>query len=101
LPRLVSNRGHVLVRGRRAPVVGRVSMDLTTVDVTDVPGAALGDLVTIIGVCGHEALGADQVAAWAETISWEVLCGIGSRVPRVYVRGSERRVVSRFGEPEA
>ena len=101
LPRLVSNRGHVLVRGRRAPVVGRVSMDVTTVDVTDVPGAALGDLVTIIGVCGHEALGADQVAAWAETISWEVLCGIGSRVPRVYVRGSERRVVSRFGEPEA
>lgn len=97
LPRLVSNRGHVLVRGRRAPVVGRVSMDLTTVDVTDIPGTALGDEVTVIGRSGEEALGADQVAAWAETISWEVLCGIGPRVPRVYVRGAERQVVSRFG----
>ena len=100
LPRLVSNRGHVLVRGRRAPVVGRVSMDLTTVDVTDIPAAALGDLVTVIGVSGDEVLGADQIAAWAGTIPWEVLCGIGTRVPRVYVRGAERRVVSRFGDPE-
>ena len=101
LPRLVSNRGHVLVRGRRAPIVGRVSMDLTTVDVTDIPAAALGDVVTVIGVSGDEVVDAGQIAAWAETISWEVLCGIGSRVPRVYVRGAERRVVSRFGEPEA
>jgi alanine racemase len=98
LPRLVSNRGHVLVRGRRAPIVGRVSMDLTTVDVTDVPAAALGDEVTVIGVSGEEALGADQIAAWAETIPWEVLCGIGSRVPRLYIRGTERRIVSRFGD---
>ena len=98
LPRLVSNRGHVLVRGRRAPIVGRVSMDLTTVDVTDVPAAALGDEVTVIGASGEETLGADQVAEWAETISWEVLCGIGSRVPRLYVRGTERRIVSRFGD---
>ena len=98
LPRLLSNRGHVLVRGRRAPIIGRVSMDLTTVDVTDIPRAALLDEVTVIGASGFEVLGADQIAAWAETISWEVLCGIGSRVPRVYVRGTERQVVSRFGD---
>ena len=98
LPRLVSNRGYVLVRGGRAPIVGRVSMDLTTVDVTDVPAAALGDEVTVVGASGEETLGADHVAAWAETIPWEVLCGIGSRVPRLYVRGAERRIVSRFGD---
>lgn len=98
LPRLVSNRGHVLVRGRRAPIIGRISMDLTTVDVTDIPGAALLDEVTVIGATGDEVLGADLIAAWAETISWEVLCGIGSRVPRLYVRGADRRIVSRFGD---
>ncbi len=97
LPRLASNRGFVLVRGRRAPIVGRVSMDLTTVDVTGVPGAALGDEATVIGASGAESLGADRVASWAETIPWEILCGVGSRVPRVYVRGADRDVISRFG----
>ena len=96
LPRLASNRGHVLVRGRPAPIVGRISMDLTTVDVTDVPGAALGDEVTVIGGSGAERIGVDRIAVWAETIPWEVLCGIGSRVPRLFVRGEEREVVSRF-----
>ena len=96
LPRLASNRGYILVRGRRAPIVGRVSMDLTTVDVSDVPGAVLGDEATVIGASGAESLGADRVASWAETISWDILCGIGSRVPRVYVRGADREVVSRF-----
>ena len=97
LPRLASNRGHVLVRGRRAPIVGRISMDLTTVDVTDVAGAALGDEAIVIGASGEETLGADRVAAWADTISWEILCGIGPRVPRLYVDGTRRRIVSRFG----
>ncbi len=96
LPRLLSNRGHVLVRGRRAPIVGRISMDLTTVDVSAIPDVALGDEVVVLGRSGQEWLGADQVAAWAETITWEVLCGLGSRVPRLYLRGAERSVVSRF-----
>ena len=99
LPRLASNRGHVLLRGRPAPIVGRISMDLTTVDVTDVPGAALGDEVIVIGVSGGERIGADRIAAWADTIPWEVLCGIGSRVPRLFVRGEARDVVSRFSVP--
>jgi alanine racemase len=98
LPLLASNRGHVLVRGRRAPIVGRISMDLATVDVTGVPAAALGDEVTLIGASGGEVIGADLVASWAGTISWEVLCGIGSRVPRLFVRGEERELVSRFAQ---
>ena len=95
--RSLSNRGHFLVRGRRVPIVGRVSMDLTTLDVTDFPDVALGDEAVLIGGQGEEFQGADRVAAEAETISWEILCGIGSRVPRVYLRGGRIvEVLSRF-----
>jgi len=96
LPRLTGNRGQVLIRGRRAPIVGRVSMDLTTVDVSGIPAAALGDEAVIIGHSGADQIGAPDVAAWAETIAWEILCGVGGRVPRLYRRGDERHVVSRF-----
>lgn len=89
------------MRGRRAPIVGRVSMDLTTVDVTGIPGAALGDEAVVIGRSGEEAIGADRLAAWADTIHWVVLCGIGSRVPRLYREGRQERVVSRFDRPMA
>ncbi len=96
LPRHLGNRGYVLVRGRRAPIVGRISMDLTTVDVSQIPDAALHDEVIVLGLSGGERLGADQIASWAETISWEVLCRLGGRVPRLYLRGGQRRIVSRF-----
>jgi len=96
LPRLAGNRGAVLVRGRRVPIVGRVSMDLTTVDVTDIPAAALGDEAVIIGRSDDAEIGAPEIAAWAETITWEILCGVGARVPRLYRRGDEQFVVSRF-----
>ncbi|HEX3583870.1 MAG TPA: alanine racemase, partial [Thermoanaerobaculia bacterium] len=78
--RLQSNNGTVLVRGRRAPIVGRVSMDLVTIDVTDVPGAALGDEVILLG----DGITADEIAARTDTISYEVFCSISARVPRVY-----------------
>jgi len=78
--RLLSNRGEVLVRGRRAPVVGRVSMDLVTIDVTDVPGAAMGDEVELLG----ETITAQELAEKAGTITYEVFCRISARVPRVY-----------------
>ncbi|HEV2722382.1 MAG TPA: alanine racemase [Thermoanaerobaculia bacterium] len=78
--RLLSNRGEVFVRGRRAPVVGRVSMDLLTVDVTDVPGAALGDEVVLLG----GDIPAEEHAAHTGTIAYEVFCRISARVPRVY-----------------
>lgn len=84
----LSNRAKVLVRGSYAPVVGRVSMDFTLVDVTNVPDVQLNDRVTLLGE--HEkqselAISAEDLARTAGTLSYEVTCGIGSRVPRVYV----------------
>jgi alanine racemase len=81
----LSNRAHVLVRGMRAPVVGRVSMDYVTVDVTHVPGVAVDDEVTLVGRDGDEAVRVEDLASWADTIPYEVLCGIGRRVHRTYV----------------
>jgi alanine racemase len=77
-----ANRGHVLVRGRRAPLIGMVSMDAVTVDVSDVPGVQLGDSATLIGRDGDQVITAEEVAEWSRTISYEVLTSIGSRVER-------------------
>jgi alanine racemase len=88
--RAFSNRGAVLLRGKRAPVVGRVCMDMVMVDVTGIPEAEEGDAAVLLGVQGTEAIPADAWAALADTISYEVLCGIGPRVPRLYV-GEEAR----------
>lgn len=82
--RLLSNRGKVLVRGKRVPVAGLVCMDMTMIDVTEVPDVQVGDRVTLIGRDGQETVFADEVADWIGTIPYEVLCGIGSRVPRLY-----------------
>jgi alanine racemase len=79
-----SNRGHVLIRGHRAPVIGVVSMDATTVDATNVPGIQVGDTVTVIGADGADHVRTEDVAEWSETISWEVLTSIGPRVERRY-----------------
>jgi alanine racemase len=78
--RLQSNNGSVLVRGRRAPIAGRVSMDLVTIDVTDIAGAAVGDEVVLLG----DGITADEIAARTDTISHEVFCNISARVPRVH-----------------
>jgi alanine racemase len=83
--RALSNRGFVLLRGRRARVVGRVSMDYITVDATGFEGLELGEEAVLFGHHGTARLGADEVAGWIDTIAWEVLCAIGRRVPRVYV----------------
>lgn len=80
----LSNQGEVLIRGQRAPVVGRVCMDLTMVDVTEVPGVSKGDEVILIGQQGREKITADELANKIGSISYEVLCQIGKRVPRVY-----------------
>jgi alanine racemase len=93
LPRALSNRGSVLVRGRRAPIVGRVCMDMCMVDVSDIPDVALDDEVVIIGRQGEEEISADEVAELCGTISYEILCGISARVPRLYLR--QGRIVSR------
>jgi alanine racemase len=82
--RALSNRGRVLVRSHFAPVVGRVSMDLTIIDVTDVPGVAADDPVTLIGADGEQHLTAEEFARAAGTISYEITCGVGARVPRSF-----------------
>ncbi len=84
LSRALSNRGQVLIRGRRAPIVGRVCMDMTLVDATEIPGTAIGDESIVIGEQGDDAILGDEIARLLGTISYEVLCGIGPRVARVY-----------------
>ena len=83
-PRLLSNRARVLVRGEYAPVVGRVSMDLTTVDVGHIPNVAVGDEVVLIGANNGKSVDAVELARLCETVPYEILCGISQRVPRVY-----------------
>ncbi len=86
--RKLSNLAHVLVRGRRAPVRGRVCMNITMVDVSDVPGAALEDEVVLLGAQGQDAISAEQVAAWAGTINYEVVARVGGHVPRLPIEGA-------------
>ena len=84
----LSNRSHVIVRGRYAPVVGRVSMDLTLIDVTDVPGVEIDDQATLLGwnrSSPELKITAEELARIVGTLSYEVTCGVGERVPRVYV----------------
>lgn len=83
--RFFSNKGEMLVRGMRVPVVGRVCMDLTMVDLTDVMGAEENDEVIILGKQGNELITADELASKANTISYEILTSLGSKSKRVYV----------------
>ena len=83
-PRLLSNRGAVLVRGKRASVAGRVCMDLTTIDVTDIDGVQQGDEIVLLGRQRDVTISADEMASWANTISYEILTSIGARVPRIH-----------------
>ncbi len=83
-PRLLSNRARVIVRGEYAPVVGRVSMDLTIVDVTHICSVGVGDEVILIGSNGGKSVDAVELARLSESIPYEILCGLSQRVPRVY-----------------
>ncbi|HSP34294.1 MAG TPA: alanine racemase, partial [Thermoanaerobaculia bacterium] len=94
--RLLSNKGEVLVRGRRVPVVGRVSMDLITVDVTDLSDAAIGDEAVLLGSQENERITAEEIADKIGTISYEVFCSVSARVPRVYRDGDRLIIRSRF-----
>jgi len=82
--RSLSNRGHAIIRGVAATVIGRISMDLALIDVTGVPGVQLDDQVTLLGNQGELMITAEELAKTAGTLSYEVTCGIGERVPRVY-----------------
>jgi alanine racemase len=85
LPRIFSNRGLVLLRGRRVPILGRVTMDMTMVDVTDLPECHVGDESILLGRQGDEEITALEMAETAQTNAYEILCGIGTRVPRVMI----------------
>jgi alanine racemase len=87
-PRLVSNRGHVLVGGCAAPIVGRVCMDQMMVNLNGRPEASVGDSVLLFGRRGGDELPVWKVAEWAETIAYEVLCCVGTMNPRVYLRSA-------------
>jgi alanine racemase len=92
------NRAHVIVRGRRAPVVGRVAMDMCMVDVTALPEVVQGDVVTLLGRDGDERVDADELATLADTISWEILTAISARVPRLYLKRDEVAAVTTLNE---
>jgi len=83
--RALTNRGWALVRGKRVPLVGTISMDLTTLDLTDVPEAVLGDVVTIYGKDGDASIEVSEVAHEIGTVTSDLLCALGRRVPKFYV----------------
>ena len=84
--RSLSGRFYVLIRGKRAPILGRVCMDQMMVDVTDIPDVSLSDRVTLVGTDGDESITVEQIAAVAGSFNYEFICSIGRRVPRVYYR---------------
>ncbi len=83
LPLALTNRGHVLIKGVRCPVIGRISMDYTTVDVSRVPGVAPGDEVVCLGASGAETITPDDWAALKGTHAYDIICSLGSRVERI------------------
>jgi alanine racemase len=94
VPRAHSNRAFALVRGTRARLVGRVSMDQCVLDVTHAPDVSVGDEVVLLGSSGGERIGLDEFASWSGTIGHEALCRIGPRVPRLYRQDGHARWAS-------
>ncbi len=88
-PRSLSGKGSVLIRGRRAPILGRICMDQFMVDVSDIPGAREGDRVVLIGVDGDERISAEELGNLSGRFNYELMCCLGARIPRIYVRGGK------------
>ncbi len=86
----LSGVGHVLIRGKKAPVLGRVCMDQVMVDVTEIPDVQIDDKVYLIGRSGDEEITAEEMAAATGTINYEIVCGLSRRIPRAYYRGGQR-----------
>ena len=87
--RNLSGRFHVLIRGQKAPILGRICMDQMMVDVTAIPGVTVGDQVTLIGTDGDNAITVEEISAQADSFNYEFVCGISRRVPRLYVQGGK------------
>ncbi len=88
-PRAMSNKGYVLINGKKAPIVGRVCMDQMTVDVTDIENVEIGTVVTVIGTDGEYSVTFDDIANACNTISYEIMCNISIRMPRVYIKDKQ------------
>lgn len=84
VPTAASNRGFFLLQGRRCPILGRVTMDQTILDITDIPEVVAGDIATILGAQGKDRIAVAEFCAWADCIPWEALCTLTQRVRRVY-----------------
>lgn len=84
-PRALSGKGSVLIHGKRAPILGRICMDQMMVDVTEIPDVKVEDIVTLIGVDGSEQITVEEIAEPSVRLNYELVCGIGKRVPRIYV----------------
>ena len=85
--RQLSNKGYVLIRGKKACIVGKICMDQMMVDVSDIDGLSIGDEVILIGKSGDKEILADEIAHLIDTIGYEIVCGISKRVPRIYLQG--------------
>ena len=83
--RLLSSKGEMLVQGKRCRIVGRVCMDQTMIDVSELENVTAGEIVTLMGTDGSETITADDIAQIYGTIGYEVVCGISKRVPRIYI----------------
>ena len=88
-PRSLSNKGYVLIRGKRAQILGRVCMDQFMVDVSDIPDAYEGDEVTLIGPDGAEEIAMETLGALSGRFNYELACDLGKRIPRVYLKEDE------------
>ena len=91
--RCLSGQFHVLIRGKKAPILGRICMDQMMVDVTDIPGVQVMDEVTLVGCDGDETITVEQIAEVAHSFHYEFFCGVPRRVPRLYIR--DGKIVSR------
>ena len=83
-PRILSSKAYVLIRGKRAPIVGRICMDQTMVDVTEIEGVSLYDDVVLMGKQGNEIISAELLGSCAQTINYEIVCSVSGRVKRYY-----------------
>ncbi len=91
-PRILSNKGYVLIRGKKASIVGRVCMDQMMVDVSDIPEVSVGDSVTLVGTDGEETISMDDFSLLSNRINYESVCDVGKRVPRIYLK--DKKVIS-------
>ena len=84
IPRLLGNQGSILIHGCRAPIIGRISMDVTVVNISEIPNVSLGDIATLIGSDKDEQITIDEIAEQADTIGYEILTGLSPRLPRIW-----------------